>query len=68
MLIPMDGFSAFDSKGGPLYDPDAPQLFADTLQAHLSEHINVSLLPCHINDPGFSEAILKTLSQFSSLK
>ena len=48
MLIPMDGFSAFDSPEGPLYDPDAPQLFAKTLQEHIDDHIDIFdiLPPC----------------------
>ena len=66
MLIPMDGFSAFDSKKGPLYDPDAPQLFAKTLQAHLNNHMTLSLLPCHINDPEFALAILEAFDQLQS--
>ena len=59
ILIPMDGFSAFDSKHGPLYDPAAPQLFAKTFQEHLNDHGTLSLLPCHINDPEFAEAIIE---------
>ena len=68
MLIPMDGFSAFDSKEGPLYDPDAPQLFAKTLQDHLNDQMTVSLLPYHINDPEFSLAILDAVENLVSLK
>jgi uncharacterized protein (UPF0261 family) len=66
MLIPMDGFSAFDSKEGPLYDPDAPQLFAKKLQAHLNDQMTVSLLPYHINDPEFAVAILEAIDQLQS--
>jgi len=68
MLIPMKGFSAFDSKEGPLYDPEAPPLFAETLQEHLNDHRTISLLPCHINDPEFAEAILEAIYQLKSLK
>ena len=68
ILIPMDGFSAFDSKKGPLYDPDAPQLFADTLQKHLNDQTAASLFPYHINDPEFSLAILKAFSNIRSLQ
>jgi uncharacterized protein (UPF0261 family) len=68
ILVPMDGFSAFDSKEGPLYDPDAPQLFAKTLQEHLNDHTTVSLLSYHINDPEFSLAILEAFSQLQSLQ
>ena len=66
ILIPMDGFSAFDSKEGPLYDPDAPQLFAKTLQEHLNDQMTVSLLPYHINDPEFAVAILEAIDQLPS--
>jgi len=62
VLIPMNGFSAFDSKEGPLYDPDAPQLFAQILQQHLHDQTTASLLPCHINDPEFAQAILDVLT------
>jgi uncharacterized protein (UPF0261 family) len=68
ILIPMGGFSAFDSKEGPLYDPDAPHLFAETLREHLNDHRTMSLLPCHINDPEFAEAILEDIYQLLKKK
>ena len=61
MLIPMGGFSAFDRKEGPLYDPDAPQRFAQTMHKNLNDHRIMSLIPCHINDPEFAEAILEAV-------
>ncbi|MBT8358726.1 MAG: Tm-1-like ATP-binding domain-containing protein, partial [Deltaproteobacteria bacterium] len=61
MLIPMDGFSAFDSKQGPLYDPNGPQRFTQTMQKNLNDHRIMSLIPCHINDPEFSEAVLEAV-------
>lgn len=67
ILIPMDGFSAFDSKQGPLYDPAARQLFAETFQEHLNDHGDLSLLPYHINDPEFAEAVLDACCQLMSL-
>jgi uncharacterized protein (UPF0261 family) len=63
ILIPMAGFSAFDSKQGPLYDPQAPQLFAGTLQEYLKDHRTASLLPYHVNDPEFAVAILDAFYQ-----
>jgi len=63
ILIPMAGFSAFDSKQGPLYDPHAPQLFAKALQERLNDHRAVSVLSYHINDPEFAEAILEAYYQ-----
>jgi len=66
MLIPMNGFSAFDHPEGPLYDPDAPRLFAETLQEHLVDPSIVSLLPYHINDPKFAQSILDAIGQLKS--
>jgi uncharacterized protein (UPF0261 family) len=66
MLVPMNGFSAFDHQEGPLYDPDAPRLFAETLQEHLVDPNIVSLLPYHINDPEFARAILDAIGQLKS--
>jgi uncharacterized protein (UPF0261 family) len=67
ILIPLDGFSAFDSKEGPLYDPAAPQLFVKTFQEHLNDHGTLSLLPYHINDPEFAEAIIEAFYQLMPL-
>jgi uncharacterized protein (UPF0261 family) len=67
MLIPMDGFSAFDSKEGPLFDPDAPRLFAKTVQKQLNDQRSLRLLPCHINDPEFSLAILEDIGHLQQL-
>lgn len=57
-LVPTGGFSAFDRKGGPFYDPDASQLFAMTLKAGLSPSIPLQILPHHINDSQFAESII----------
>ena len=67
ILIPMGGFSAFDSKKGPLYDPAAPQLFATTFREHLNDHGTLSLLPYHINDPEFAEAIIEAFYKLMPL-
>jgi uncharacterized protein (UPF0261 family) len=63
ILIPMKGFSAFDSPRGPLPDPEAPGLFARVLQENLSRHIDVKLMPHHINDSEFSRAIIEALDE-----
>ncbi|MEJ2165150.1 MAG: Tm-1-like ATP-binding domain-containing protein [Desulfobacterales bacterium] len=66
VLVPMGGFSAFDSRQGPLYDQEAPELFAAALKADLDGKISCNLLPYHINDPEFSQAILAALIQMRS--
>ncbi len=62
ILVPMAGFSAFDSPDGPLADPTAPGLFVQVLKKKLGTRIPLFLLPLHINDPQFARAIVETLS------
>jgi uncharacterized protein (UPF0261 family) len=63
ILVHMKGFSAFDSQAGPLYDPDAPGIFAETLKDSLDDHFKLNLLPLHINDFDFARAIIETLDE-----
>jgi uncharacterized protein (UPF0261 family) len=63
ILVPLKGFSAFDSQAGPLYDPDAPGLFAEKLKDGLYDHFKLKLLPLHINDFDFAGAIIDTLDE-----
>ena len=63
VFIPMGGFSAFDRIDGPLYDPEGPGLFAEVVQQTLHDPSGLRLLPCHINDPEFSEALIQALKQ-----
>ena len=67
ILVPMNGFSAFDHPKGPLHDPTAPQLFVAVLKKTLVEKNNLQILPCHINDPEFSQAILEALEDILPL-
>jgi uncharacterized protein (UPF0261 family) len=64
ILVPLGGFSAFDSPEGPLPDPEAPGIFADILKANLSSAISLKLLPHHINDSEFAHEIIATLDDF----
>jgi len=63
VFVPMGGFSAFDSKEGPLYDPIAPKLFAVALKKTLNTESSLHLLPYHINDPEFAEALIQALEK-----
>jgi uncharacterized protein (UPF0261 family) len=63
ILVPMKGFSAFDHPEGPLYDPQAPGLFSKTLKNDLKDINSVALLPYHINDPEFAQAIIEKLGK-----
>ena len=66
LLIPMRGFSAFDAKEGPLHDPHAPARFVKSLQAQLSDTSRIHTLPYHINDSGFSKAVIERLQELLS--
>ena len=61
ILVPMNGFSAFDHTKGPLHDPKAPNIFVSSLIENLQIKTNLKRLPHHINDLEFSEAIIETL-------
>lgn len=63
ILIPMGGFSAFDSENGPFPDPGARDLFARTLKGHLHETSVLTLLPFHINAPEFAQAIIRAFER-----
>ena len=65
LLVPMGGFSAFDSEGGPLWNPQGRQVFVD----HLTENISgsqVKILDCHINDPKFALAIIENMRELTA--
>ena len=63
ILIPMGGFSAFDSENGPLHDPLGPTIFNDTLKKYLKSDISVNSMPYHINNPEFAIAIVDQLER-----
>ena len=67
ILVPMNGFSAFDHPDGPLHDPAAPQRFVAVLEENLNRRENLRNLPYHINDPEFSQAVLQVLKEIISL-
>lgn len=66
ILVPMNGFSAFDHKQGPLHDPAAPDIFLKTLEKNLGDKSCLSALPFYINDPEFAQAIIDISYGFKS--
>jgi uncharacterized protein (UPF0261 family) len=58
ILVPMNGFSAFDHKEGPLHDPEAPEIFRKILEKSLDDKSCLNALPFYINDPEFAQAII----------
>ncbi len=67
VLWPAKGVSDYDRQGGIFYDPDADKAWLDAVKGHLSAHVMVRDLNCHINDGEFAEAatawILEQLTQ-----
>ena len=66
LVIPMKGFSAFDSKEGPLHDPQGPLRFLKALEAQLTDTSRIHTLPYHINDSEFSEAVIERFQDLLS--
>jgi uncharacterized protein (UPF0261 family) len=64
VLIPMGGFSAFDSPGGPLESPEIRKVFSQTMRTQLPEGIECQEYPHHINDPEFSKSIFDFIVRF----
>ena len=65
ILVPAGGFSAFDSEGGPLWNPGSRRVFIDHLMENISES-RVKILDCHINDPEFALAVLEELRELTA--
>jgi uncharacterized protein (UPF0261 family) len=57
----MAGFSAFDHPDGPLHDPEAPEIFLKSLKENLDSSTNLNVLPYHINDPEFAQALVTAI-------
>jgi len=61
--VPLKGLSAFDSRGGPLYDPTGPELFADVFRSNAKKTSCLNRSPRHINDPEFTATLFQALTR-----
>jgi uncharacterized protein (UPF0261 family) len=59
IFIPIKGFSSYNSKAGPFYHPKTPQYFSASLKKTLKKEIPLNILPHHINDIEFANAIVE---------
>ncbi len=66
LIVPMEGFSSLDRKGGPFYDPEAIRVFVKALRYELDPAVPFYTLPCHINDPECAETILEVFEGLAS--
>ena len=63
-FVPLHGFSSHDSPQGHLHDPSLPPVFAEHLQKVIPEGVPVIVLPCHINDEQFADALIEQARAF----
>jgi uncharacterized protein (UPF0261 family) len=52
----------------PFHDPEATYFFGEALKKHLQPGISLHLLPYHINDLEFAEAVIESLEQVLKMK
>jgi uncharacterized protein (UPF0261 family) len=64
VLIPLQGWSIYGAKGGPLYDEVGYTIFLKALKKHLGSHIKLEEVDAHINDPLFVDRCVKQLVEF----
>jgi uncharacterized protein (UPF0261 family) len=65
-FVPLLGFSSHDSEQGHLHDPSLPPVFAEHLQKVMPPGVPVTVLPFHINDPEFADAIIEQIAVFEN--
>jgi len=65
VIIPMGGFSAFDSPGGPLENPEGRDALAQTLEKKLPYTIPFLKSRHHINHPDFAEEVIHSIARIS---
>ena len=57
-FLPVQGGNEWDRAGGPLEDALGLAAFCEEMRACCPANVTLIELDCHINDPGFSEAVL----------
>jgi uncharacterized protein (UPF0261 family) len=67
LLIPEKGVSAMDIEGGVFADPEADAALFHAIRATLKQTARRRLvsLPLHINDPGFSAALVENFREIA---
>ncbi len=68
VLIPTQGFSAFDKPGALLYDPEARKVFTEALKRNLEPKVEVVEVDAHINDRAFAEQAVALLDRLIEAK
>jgi uncharacterized protein (UPF0261 family) len=63
IVIPSQGFSAYDQKGELFYDPEADKAFVETIQQEVGEQVKVVSVDAHINDDAFAQEAVELFLQ-----
>jgi uncharacterized protein (UPF0261 family) len=61
IVLPLRGLSQVDSAGGIFYQPEADAALFDAIRQHAADHVKVTELDMHINDPAFAEMLVNAL-------
>ena len=64
VLIPLQGWSIYGAKGGPLYDKAGYTIFLKALKNHLRADIGLEEIDAHINDTRFVDRCVTKLIEF----
>jgi uncharacterized protein (UPF0261 family) len=59
VLIPLNGFSAWDVKRTKSYDAEGERMFIESLKNNLNPSIPVHEIEAHINDHKFSQEVVQ---------
>jgi len=68
IFIPTKGFSAHDSEKGHLYEPEFPPSLIEPLTKGLNKDIPLQVLPYHINDKQFAQALIEGLKEVMAIE
>lgn len=66
VFVPLEGFSAYNSKGGCFYETKNPQNFSEFLKKVVNKNVSLNALQNHINDFEFAEALIGGLRKILS--
>ncbi len=61
IVIPLQGLSANNSQGLPLYDHEADMAFAKAVKENVHKHIKVLEVDAHINDMEYAKVVVNQL-------
>jgi len=67
VFLPTKGFSSHDSEKGHLYEPEFPPFLIEPLKKALNKDIPLHVLPYHINDVQFAEALIQGLKEVMAI-